>query len=254
MAAAEVYEEFFVPALFGQFAPKVVDFSGIGEGRRHLDVGCGTGVVARIAADRVGKSGEVVGLDLNPGMLAVADRLSNDLTWMRGSAEEIPFGDGRFDAVTCQFALMFFEDQRRALEEMGRVVKSGGRVVISTWADVSTSPGYAAMVELLDREIGRHAAEALLAPFTIGTEAAVETKLDQVFDRVEVSTHEGSARFASLEAWMHTEIRGWTLSEMIDDAQFDELVAAGRAHLSRFTGADGRIEFPAPALIGVGVR
>ena len=69
---AEAYEELFVPALFAQWAPLMIDIAHIEDGQRVLDVACGTGVVARAAADRVGRSGSVVGLDLNPAMLEVA--------------------------------------------------------------------------------------------------------------------------------------------------------------------------------------
>ena len=72
--AAEVYESCFVPAIFGVWASPVADAAGIGTGNRVLDVGCGTGVLAREALRRVGRAGQVVGLDLNEGMLAVAAR------------------------------------------------------------------------------------------------------------------------------------------------------------------------------------
>jgi SAM-dependent methyltransferase len=252
-SAAEVYEEFFVPALFGQFAAAAVEVTKVGVGGRLLDVGTGTGVVARAALETVGPSGHVVGLDINPGMLDVARRLSDDITWVHGSAEDIPADDDSFDAVVCQFALMFLERPRDALAEMARVVRSGGRVVVSTWADVSQSPGYAAMVELLDREIGRAAADALLAPFSIGTEDEFADRFEGCLDVVEVRTHPGVARFLSLEAWMHTDVRGWTLSDMIDDDDFERLVVAARHHLQRFVRPDGRVEFPAPAIIGVAV-
>jgi ubiquinone/menaquinone biosynthesis C-methylase UbiE len=71
-SAAEVYDEFFVPALFGAWPPRVVDAARIGPGMRVVDVACGTGVLALEAEARVGPAGSVVGIDLNPGMLAVA--------------------------------------------------------------------------------------------------------------------------------------------------------------------------------------
>jgi SAM-dependent methyltransferase len=71
-SAAEVYERQLVPAIFGPWAPRVLDLAAPSAGERLLDTACGTGVVARLAADRVGPSGQVVGQDLNPGMLAVA--------------------------------------------------------------------------------------------------------------------------------------------------------------------------------------
>lgn len=250
-SAAEVYEEFFVPALFGQFAQTMVELSRVEAGDRLLDVGTGTGIVARAASETVGLSGEVVGLDVNPGMLAVARSVSRQVTWIEGAAERTQLENSTFDAVTCQFALMFFEDPRAAVAEMCRVTRPGGHVVVSTWAEVSESPGYAAMVELLDREIGPAAAEALLAPFSIGTREALTDRLEAGLDVVEVATHPGTARFDSLDAWMYTDIRGWTLTDMIDDDTFEELLAVARHDLARFVGSDGRVTFDAPAIIGV---
>jgi ubiquinone/menaquinone biosynthesis C-methylase UbiE len=77
--AAEAYEARFVPALFAEWAPRLVEAAGVAPGQTVLDVACGTGVVARAAADRLGGRGRVVGLDLNRGMLAVAGRLRPDL-------------------------------------------------------------------------------------------------------------------------------------------------------------------------------
>ena len=86
--------------------------------------------------------------------------------------------------------------------------------VSRAWAiqvQTGRSPGYAAMIDLLEREIGLGAADALRAPFSIGTERSLGDLLDGVFATVEVGTPPGTARFGSLEAWMHTDIRGWTL-------------------------------------------
>jgi ubiquinone/menaquinone biosynthesis C-methylase UbiE len=253
-SAAEVYEEFFVPALFGQWPPALLDAAGVQPGDRVLDVGCGTGVAARAAVGRVGHAGSVVGVDPNPGMLAVARRSTDAVTWRDGAAERLPLADGSVDRVLCQFALMFFADRPAAVAEMARVLAPGGRAAVATWSAVGESPGYAAMVDLLDRLFGREAADALRAPFCLGEPAAVRALLEPVFADVTVARHEGTARFASVEAWVHTDIRGWTLADMIDDEQHAELLAAAQVELARFTDGEGRVAFAAPALIGAATR
>lgn len=248
-AAADTYEQFFVPALFGQFVQPTLDAVAAGDGDRLLDVGAGTGVVARAALKRVGSRGSVVAVDPNEGMLAVAERLAPGVDIRRGSAEQLPLGDEEIDCVTCQFALMFFSDRRRAAEEMRRVLRPGGRVAVATWASVAQSPGYAAMVELLADEIGDWAADALLAPFCLGAPEQLRDVLSGSFAEVAVVRHDGQARFPSLDDWLYTEIRGWTLAEHIDDQQFARLRCAAEGRLARFASGDGSVRFAAPALI-----
>jgi ubiquinone/menaquinone biosynthesis C-methylase UbiE len=90
-SAAEIYEDFFVPALFREWTPRVAEAVKISAGQCVLDVACGTGVLAREAALRVGPSGTVVGLDRNGGMLAVAVRVAPAITWREGMADPFPF-------------------------------------------------------------------------------------------------------------------------------------------------------------------
>jgi len=248
-AAAEVYEQFFVPALFRQFAEPMLDVVAAGDGDRLLDVGAGTGVVGRAALKRVGGRGSVVAVDPNEGMLTVAERLAPAMDTRRGVAEQLPVDRAEMNCVTCQFALMFLSDRRRAVEGMRRVLRPGGRVAVATWASVGDSPGYAAMVELLEEEIGDGAADALRAPFCLGTPELIGDVLRQSFEDVTVVRREGQARFTSLDDWLYTEIRGWTLAEHIDDDQYARLRRAAATRLARFVTGDGAVRFAVPALI-----
>src|SRR5687767_940300 len=89
--AAECYEAEFVPAFFAQWAPILCTAAAVTAGQALLDVGCGTGIVARTAADRVAPVGSVTGLDVNEAMLTVARRDRPDLDWRRGDACALPF-------------------------------------------------------------------------------------------------------------------------------------------------------------------
>lgn len=248
-SAAEVYEDFFVPSLFGQWPDRVLDAAGLSAGDDVLDVGCGTGIVARAAARRLAGSGSVTGLDVNEGMLDVARRAPEAVTWRAGAAEHLPFPDRSFDRAVSQFALMFFVYQAAGVSEMARVTRPGGTVTIATWADIEQSPGYAAMVDLLQRLFGDDAADALRAPFTLGNEARVLAVTGEILADAVVTTHSGVARFESLDAWIHTDVRGWTLADMIDDDQHAALLDAARTDLAEFVDEGGRVSFPAPALI-----
>ncbi len=249
-SAADIYERFFLPALFAEWAPRLAERSAIGPGDRVLDVACGTGVAAREALARVAPGGRVSGLDCNPDMLGVAARIAPQVDWRAGTAQALPFGDASFDVALCQFGLMFFEDRAGALAEMWRVLRPGGRLAVATWAALPTSPGYAAMYALLQDLFGAEIAGALHAPFALGEADMLHALAREAgIAGATVETVAGHARFASLEDWLHTEIRGWTLADTIDDAGFERLLAAAPEHLGRFAGADGRISFAAPAHI-----
>lgn len=129
--AVVLYERSFVPALFAPSAVLLVDAAGIGRGDRVLDVGCGTGIVAREAAKRVGPEGRVVGLDLNPRMLEVARRIAPEIEWRQGDAALLPFENGAFNVVVSQYAMMFFPDPSLALRAMWRVLASRGRLAVA---------------------------------------------------------------------------------------------------------------------------
>ncbi|MFZ6048583.1 methyltransferase domain-containing protein [Pseudomonas sp. CR3202] len=248
---AEVYEEFFVPALFRQWGPRVVAEAGIVPGERVLDVACGTGVLACAAAERVGPGGSVVGLDPNPQMLAVARRTSGAIEWVDGRAESLPFADDSFDAVVSQFGMMFFDDPPAALREMLRVLKPGGRLAVAVCDALEHSPGYAALAEVLQRLFGEKVANAFRAPFVLGDVERLLGFCDQAaVAEARVMRHDGLVRFPSIKALVSTERAcAWTLGGLLDDAQFQRLQEAAKPALRPFINAEGRIEFVMPVLI-----
>jgi SAM-dependent methyltransferase len=173
--AAEVYEAFFVPALFGQFTEPVLDHASVEEGDRVLDVGCGTGILARAARRRVGATGRVAGIDSNEGMVAVAHRTDGSVDWHVGMAEELPFEAGDFDRTASQFAAMFFVDCGAALEEMARVTRPSGTVTTATWSRMEPSNSArgnagsqraaAAFLAISDRSLGVNFLARAFPPF-----------------------------------------------------------------------------------------
>jgi SAM-dependent methyltransferase len=249
-SAAEIYEEFFVPALFRDWAPRVAEAARLSPGQAVLDVACGTGVLAREAAARVAPGGSTAALDRNEGMLAVARRTAPAIDWHLGKAESLPFGDGRFDAVVSQFGLMFFEDRIAALGEMWRVLRPGGRLAVAVWDALAHSPGYAAMVALLQRLFGDRIANELRAPFVLGEPGAFRSLLEAAgIAAAEIRTLDGTARFPSLEAWVRTDVKGWTLADLIDDAQYRRLQQEVQRELRAYVGPDRAVAFGAPAHI-----
>jgi ubiquinone/menaquinone biosynthesis C-methylase UbiE len=249
-SAAEVYEEFFLPALFQQWSERVAGAAEICPGQRVLDVACGTGVLARAAARRAGSAKWVVGLDINEGMLAVARRKAPEITWKAGRAEALPFDDNYFDAVVSQFGLMFFEERTTALREMMRVLRPGGRLAVAVWAALEQTPGYAVMTSLLARLFGESVAAALRSPFALGDPEALQAVFSEAgIPGAQVTTLPGTARFPSIAAWVHTDIKGWTLANVLSGDQFDRLLREAAGTLKEFELEDGSVSFPSPAHI-----
>lgn len=135
--AAELYERYVVRHILAPWVPGLLDAAEVRVSDRVLDVACGTGAVARAAAQRVGASGCVTGLDLNAGMLAVARSQpvphGAAITWIERDAVDSGLPAASFDVVVCQQGLQFLGDKIAALREMHRVLAPGGRLAISVW-------------------------------------------------------------------------------------------------------------------------
>jgi 2-polyprenyl-3-methyl-5-hydroxy-6-metoxy-1,4-benzoquinol methylase len=151
---AENYQRYFVPAIATPVSAGLLDVAALHEGERVLDVACGTGVIARLAAAQVGNTASVTGVDVAPDMIDIAKATpvagGADIDWHVSDAASLPLADGSYDVVLCQMALMFMEDRAAALAEMHRVLAPGGRVVVNT-------PGAIQPVfELMEQAIVQH--------------------------------------------------------------------------------------------------
>jgi ubiquinone/menaquinone biosynthesis C-methylase UbiE len=165
--AAENYQRYFVPTIGTATATALLDAVELRPGDRVLDVACGTGVVTRLAADRVGPDGVVAGLDINPAMLAVArsDPRSAGIEWHEGDAESLPLADGSFDVAVSSLGLQFVPDRASALHEMQRVLAPGGRLAIATAGP--TPPLFAVLEHALAQHVTPKAAGFMGAVFSL---------------------------------------------------------------------------------------
>jgi SAM-dependent methyltransferase len=246
LEAGTAYEALFVPALFRQWAPTVADAAQIKFGDRVLDIACGTGVLTREAAARVGQTGHVAGLDPHAGMLAVARGLSPGVDWHQGTAEALPFQDRSFDAVVCQFGLMFFPDRDKAVREMQRVMVPGGRCVVAVWNAIDHAPAFAALVALLDRIAGTAAGDALRAPFVLGDRSVLAALFNGAgAESVSVTTRPGTAGFPSAREFVEAEVKGWlpVMGVTLPLPMIDRIVFEAEDMLAEYATPDGGLAF-----------
>lgn len=205
----EIYEQHMVPAIVARWTPALVEVMGLRTGERVLDVACGTGVVTRQLPSRVGQTGRVVGLDVNPGMLAAARAAAPTMSieWLEGNATGMPLPDAAFDVVVCQQGLQFLPDKLAGLNEMRRVLVPGGRLVLSVWRPIAHAPGFRVLEEALARRIGP--AKAALPPFTLGDGQAIRSLMAKAgFRGVRVRAEVKLSRWRSAEHFVRSLVGG----------------------------------------------
>ena len=246
-SAPEAYERYLVPPIFAPWADQLIETGDVCEGDRVLDVACGTGIVARRAASRVGTSGSVVGLDINEGMIAVAEEtaaaIQPSIEWRQGDATDLPFSDERFDVVCCQQALQFFDDPVAVVEEIQRVLTPGGNVALTVWRPLDYQPAYVVLAEALERHVGDEAGTMMRSPFPVWDGEDLRTLVQEAgFDDVSVTIEIGSVRYPSVEEFVRREAASSPLAEPIaavDRELRDELIQAVEDALYTYVDDEG---------------
>jgi ubiquinone/menaquinone biosynthesis C-methylase UbiE len=205
---AEGYESYMVPTLFAPWAAHLIHGANLKAGERVLDLGCGTGIVARQVAARLAGRASVTGIDRSSNMLTVAraaaERERVNIEWHEGRAEALPFADERFDLVLSQFALMFFDDRPRALAEAHRVLAHSGRISLNVWQGIDRHPFYKTLDRLIERKLGVGALESI---FALGEPDTLRKLLAEAgFQRIEMEPVSITSRFPSPEMFLAGEI------------------------------------------------
>ena len=251
---AEAYEAYFVPAIFAQWPEQVCDVAEIQSGEEVLDIGCGTGILARTVAERVAPRGSVAAIDLNGSMLQVARRLNPNILWRQNDASDLPFSDDRFDVVVSQFAFMFVSDKPAAMAEIKRVLRPGGRIAIAVWAPLERSRAYVHLVESLQKHAGEEAAERLRSPFKLGDPDRLRAMFGQAaFRNIKIQLKKGTARFPSIDEFVDIEIKQSSINELVSEDQYERIEDDARRLLEPFKQDSGEIVIPLDANIAVAI-
>jgi ubiquinone/menaquinone biosynthesis C-methylase UbiE len=225
--AAENYERFFVPAIGRPLAQELTNLANLKPGERVLDVACGTGIVTRFAAEYVGDSGSVAGIDINPGMLAVArSKLSGNGTveWHEANAENVPLPDESFDVVLCQLSLQFVPDKLSALREMHRVLVSGGRVYLNVPGSIG--PLFEKFADGMERHLGQDPAGFIRHVFSLhDTDVLGRLLTDAGFREIDVSVHDKTLMLPPPKQFLWQYLYSTPLAEVLNTVDERTLIA-----------------------------
>lgn len=244
-----------VPIVFGPWAEDLVDRVEVRSGESALDVACGTGAVTRVLAGRVGPSGRVVGVDLNPAMLAVAQSLGLRQVELReADASELPFDDAEFDVAVCQQGLQFVPEPQTAVREIARVLRPGARLGLACWNDPADNPTAAAILASAEAVGWTEGAAGFARAFSLGDPERLEALLVEAgFDQLRIGRQEKVAVFPDVPGWIAEFPQGPPFAAeaaQADDADRARFIAGIVDHLDRYArGATHEIPWVATVAV-----
>ncbi len=215
----EAYEKYIVPAFSGAWARDLVNRANLQNGDSVLDVGCGTGIVSRYAAEALGESGGVTGLDISETVLKKAREICppgvSPIDWKKGDVTALPFADNTFDVVLCQQGLQYFPDKLRALNEVSRVLTGNGRIVFSVWRPMAYFPFYLALHSTLGEFVGEKAASMLADAFSFGEPTRIRTLFKKAeFKNIKICLEIKQMRYDPLDEFL---AGGFVASPFVND-------------------------------------
>jgi ubiquinone/menaquinone biosynthesis C-methylase UbiE len=241
----EIYDRYLVPLIFESYASDLAERVAQTGPHRVLELAAGTGALTRALASRLPARVPIVATDLNQPMLDYAALRSADdgrITWRQADALALPFDDQAFDAVACQFGVMFFPDKLRAYREAHRVLRPGGRFHFNVWDHIAANE----FADVITQELAKlfpHDAPLFLArtPHGYHEVASIEEELAAAgFASASVETRGDtskarSAREAALAYCQGTPLRNEI--EARDASRIEEATETAAQALARRFGA-----------------
>jgi SAM-dependent methyltransferase len=248
-----LYDEYLVPLIFAPYADDLARRVAARTPSRLLEIAAGTGAVTRALASRLPASTTIVATDLNQGMIDTAAQLgtARPVQWRQADAMQLPFADGEFDAVVCQFGVMFLPDKGAAFAEVRRVLKPGGRFFFNAWDRIEDNEITAEVTDALATVFpddpprfmvrtphGYHDRSLIVADLQRGGFAA-----PLEFETVAARSTAPSARHAAIAFCQGTPLRSEILAR--DASRLDEATDVAAAAIARRFGpgpVDGKIQ------------
>lgn len=253
---AEAWKKWF-PVIEGganKLTARMLDSAGLKAGHRVLDIATGIGEPALSAARRVGPAGQVIAIDLSPGMLEFAaaralDAGLDNVEFRVMNADALDFKAAHFDAALCRWGLMFVDDLAHTLRSIHAVLKPGASLALGVWATADEVPALAIAARVLHRELGlppppEGAGTAFALADGDALLAALEDSGFETVIRQAVNIHYHYPSFAEYLA--HRREVSSTLDKALQGCAESEIAGAARVledELQAFRGADGGIAF-----------
>jgi ubiquinone/menaquinone biosynthesis C-methylase UbiE len=187
-SAAENYDRYLGPMFFEPYAADLISRLSAGENGSVLELACGTGIVTRMLRDRLPATAKLTATDFSRPMMALAQKkfaAGEPVVWQQADASDLPFADAEFDAVICQFGLMFVPDKLKAMREAKRVLKPGASFHFNIWTGLE------------DNDFARITHETITALFPIDPPAFYEIPFGY-HDRAAIESSLGEAGFAEV--------------------------------------------------------
>lgn len=257
---AQLYEQALVPLIFEPYAADLARRVALRQPSRVLEIAAGTGVVTRQLANTLPPAVPIVATDLNQPMLdqAAAVGTSRQVEWRQADAMQLPFADQAFDAVVCQFGVMFFPDRVAAYREARRVLRPGGTFLFNAWDRIERNLGSDLLVNAV-AGLFPDSPEGFFrrVPFSYHDVERIETDLlDAGFETVEIETVEKRCRAASARDAAIGLCQGTPLRSEIEPHGPDALeraTDAAAAALDELEGPNG-LDAPMSAHVAAAVR
>ena len=239
-----------------QSTKKLVELLGVKSGSHVLDVACGTGAVTKRLSQSVGKAGCVVGADTSISALHIARRncKRQNVDFVNMDAEGLSFA-GRFDAITCQYALFFFPNSTKALKNMRRSLRSNGKIGISVHGRKSRVPFFSSILDAAVKFIPDYIMPGTPALDRFGTKSSLSREVKNAgFSNIMVKSFVFKYSPGTFENYWHGYLRyvARPLKEkidLLDESQKQQLKRMINDNAKPYTDSNGIIEFPWEVLI-----